>query len=336
MINVMLYPREQSILLGHEKALCYLKSYISNKWNGNYSLNNYIISGQKGIGKETFIYFFLKEILFKKEDELINLNIRHQIEMGIYPNIINLDGKLNKNTIGIEEIRTTIEMLNKHNINSDPRVIIINKAEDMTRNASNSLLKILEDPQLNVFFFLITQNSSKILDTLRSRCIELKLFPQENLDLTILPKEVKRLLKLSKNLGFIKISLMYNVFDLYDKMCEITYECIILKKFFIIDKFIGSFLRNRSTFVFSISLLKILLYRIVIFLLKQESYEFFSEQEERLFNNIKKSFSIHHWIEVERSNRFFLENLSQNSHLDQENILLFCFLLMENPSIVNE
>lgn len=50
------------------------------------------------------------------------------------------------------------------------KFIIISSAEKMNKEAQNALLKILEEPPVNMYFFLITENPSFILDTIISRC----------------------------------------------------------------------------------------------------------------------------------------------------------------------
>ena len=53
-----------------------------------------------------------------------------------------------------------------------PKFIIIDSADDLNINASNSLLKILEEPKDNTYFILITHQLSNLLPTIRSRCVK--------------------------------------------------------------------------------------------------------------------------------------------------------------------
>lgn len=62
-----------------------------------------------------------------------------------------------------------MELANKSQIN-DNRVYIITEANKMNDYAANSLLKFLEEPQENVYAFLITNNIDKVLPTIKSRC----------------------------------------------------------------------------------------------------------------------------------------------------------------------
>ena len=53
---------------------------------------------------------------------------------------------------------------------------MIDNAEYLNNNSSNALLKVLEEPNNNTFFFIIHNNKIKILETIKSRCVEFKFF----------------------------------------------------------------------------------------------------------------------------------------------------------------
>jgi len=57
------------------------------------------------------------------------------------------------------------------------RVVVITDADRMTLQAANSILKTLEEPPKNWVFILTAADSSRLLPTILSRCIELKLNP---------------------------------------------------------------------------------------------------------------------------------------------------------------
>jgi DNA polymerase-3 subunit delta' len=60
--------------------------------------------------------------------------------------------------------------LNKSSFNSKPRFVLIDNIELLNINSVNALLKILEEPNDNIYFILIN-NNKKILPTLKSRCL---------------------------------------------------------------------------------------------------------------------------------------------------------------------
>ena len=65
------------------------------------------------------------------------------------------------NSIKIEQIRQ---------LQGDKRIVIIDKAELMTVQSANSLLKTLEEPQGDVIFILLAHSRQSLLDTILSRC----------------------------------------------------------------------------------------------------------------------------------------------------------------------
>ena len=73
-------------------------------------------------------------------------------------------------SIRIGQIRAMQQRLNTRPSVGSRRVIIINRADDMERPASNALLKSLEEPPQGTFFLLVTHRPSGLLPTIRSRC----------------------------------------------------------------------------------------------------------------------------------------------------------------------
>ena len=56
---------------------------------------------------------------------------------------------------------------------------MIDNIENFNLNSANALLKSLEEPRNNTFFFIIHNNKDQILSTIKSRCIEFKIFFSE-------------------------------------------------------------------------------------------------------------------------------------------------------------
>ena len=155
---------------------------ILNQLIDNKLSNSLLLTGNKGIGKK---YFFLKLI-----DEYINKNIsseqtHHHLSLlknNTHPNIKivvkETDDKTKKlkNFIIIDQIRKINQFSFETSIIENiPKFIVIDSADDMNLNASNALLKILEEPKLNTYFFLISHQPSSLLSTIRSRCLKINL-----------------------------------------------------------------------------------------------------------------------------------------------------------------
>ncbi|WP_299268453.1 hypothetical protein [uncultured Psychrosphaera sp.] len=75
-----------------------------------------------------------------------------------------------RGTIGIDDVRKTSEFLSNMSHLSGNQVIVLEHAENMTENASNALLKTLEEPTNKSFIFLLCKSKAVLLPTILSRC----------------------------------------------------------------------------------------------------------------------------------------------------------------------
>lgn len=79
--------------------------------------------------------------------------------------------ELNPTTsISIADVRKILQTVALKPYGGGERLIIINNIEKATPEASNALLKILEEPPAGNFFILVTKNENKLLPTIVSRC----------------------------------------------------------------------------------------------------------------------------------------------------------------------
>jgi DNA polymerase-3 subunit delta' len=80
--------------------------------------------------------------------------------------------------IAIDQIREMQHNVSLKPYEGDQRLIIIDGAEHMSKEAANSLLKTLEDPPSSTTFILLAVDEGSLLPTIVSRCQRLRLFPQ--------------------------------------------------------------------------------------------------------------------------------------------------------------
>ena len=146
--------------------------------------NKILLSGEKGIGKCTLAYHLINFILSLNEEypyDIENNLISREnksfklIQNKSNPNFNLIDVTTDKKNIDIEQIRNLIINLNKSSLNNKPRFVLIDNIELLNINSTNALLKILEEPNDNIFFILI-HNNKKILSTLKSRCLNFKIY----------------------------------------------------------------------------------------------------------------------------------------------------------------
>jgi DNA polymerase-3 subunit delta' len=122
--------------------------------------NSFLFYGKEGIGKLLMAKEFGKKINEYEEKEFIK-------DVYIFEN---------DKSIGIDEIRK-IKELSLINPEKNYKIIIINDAHNLTQEASNSFLKVLEEPSRRTIFILITQYPEKLPDTIRSRCFKIQFSP---------------------------------------------------------------------------------------------------------------------------------------------------------------
>jgi len=142
--------------------------------------NKILLSGKKGLGKSTLAYHIINYILSDEEDNKYNQNeltINENnksyklINNNSHPNFYLIDLLVEKKTIDIGQIREMISYTNKSSFNNKPRFILIDNIENLNKNSVNALLKIIEEPNDNIYFILIHNNEQTILPTLKSRCL---------------------------------------------------------------------------------------------------------------------------------------------------------------------
>ena len=146
--------------------------------------NKILLSGEKGIGKSTLAYHIINYFLSIDEDlsyDLKNFKINPEnksfklIFNKSNPNFISIDIEEDKKSIDINQIRNLISSLNKSSFNKKPRFVLIDNIELLNVNSVNALLKIVEEPNDNIYFILIN-NNKKILPTLKSRCLNFNVY----------------------------------------------------------------------------------------------------------------------------------------------------------------
>ena len=162
--------------------------------------NKILLSGPKGIGKCTLAYHLINYILSKDEEfpySLNNSSINKEnrsyklIQNGSNMNFALIDILADKKNIDISQIRELILILNKSSFNIKPRIVLIDNIEFFNINSVNALLKILEEPNDNIYFILIN-NNKEVLETIKSRCLNFKVSLSHETSLKISNKLVEK------------------------------------------------------------------------------------------------------------------------------------------------
>jgi DNA polymerase-3 subunit delta' len=168
----MLNPKENLTLIGHQEAQdIFHKAFHSNRFH-----HAWIIHGPVGIGKATFA-FHMARFLLSGEDNILSNNPIYRRILADSHGDLRVIGEEGEGEIGVETIRDLNTFLNQTSVEGGFRIVIIDGAERLNRNAANALLKRLEEPPAKTVFFLVTSCLGRLLPTIRSRCQVLTLSP---------------------------------------------------------------------------------------------------------------------------------------------------------------
>jgi DNA polymerase-3 subunit delta' len=181
-------PAANTRFFGHSQAIDFLaRSYRTGK-----SHHAILIEGPEGIGKATLAFRFANYVLSNPEPGLAPVTIRdpdpatpisRQILSGASHNLLHLTrpvddktGKV-KSAITVDEVRRAGHFFSQTSGTGNRRIVIIDPADDLNRNAANAILKILEEPPRGAMFLVLSHAPGKLLPTIRSRCQTLALSP---------------------------------------------------------------------------------------------------------------------------------------------------------------
>ncbi len=129
-----------------------------------------LFAGIRGVGKTTVARIVAKALNCEegeKGEPCGACQTCREITEGRFLDVIEIDAASNR---GIDEIRELRENLKFMPTRGKAKVYIVDEAHMLTREASNALLKSLEEPPGHVFFILATTEPHRLLPTIRSRC----------------------------------------------------------------------------------------------------------------------------------------------------------------------
>lgn len=157
-------------LIGNENV----KKLLTNSIQSKNVLHSYLFVGIEGIGKSLFAKEFAQAILCSSNKEQPCKACKSCLEFQgeSHPDFLVIEPEDGK-SIKIEQIRYLQEKIAEKPVTSNKKVYIIKECDMMTREAANSLLKTLEEPPIYATIILITDNESKLLATIKSRCTKI-------------------------------------------------------------------------------------------------------------------------------------------------------------------
>ena len=170
------------------------KTIDTGKIGGSWLITGGEISEQKQFIQDVCSYILKQDLTditsFHPDLKWIECGLSEEAKKEIQKNI--LAGKAidenadftRKQEITVDDIRAGIQFLSLKTAPDKWRILIISPVDKMNENASNALLKALEEPADRSIIFLLCHNIGRILPTIKSRCRKIKLKPLSRPELT--------------------------------------------------------------------------------------------------------------------------------------------------------
>lgn len=132
-----------------------------------------LINYVQGSGEDTLIKLLANRLLCQSTEQLEPCFKCHSCQLFLannHPDYYVIINEPNKQSIGIDQIRSLSSKVYEKSQQGNNKVIWIKRAALMTEAAANALLKTLEEPPLNTYFILSDEHNSQMLPTIHSRC----------------------------------------------------------------------------------------------------------------------------------------------------------------------
>ena len=133
----------------------------------------YLFSGLPGVGKRRFANAFAAFLLCDQPQHGMacgRCRACQLREAGSHPDMLLLEPEEEGKAIRVDAVRQLVDFIGQTAQQGGNKVIVLHPAEAMNQNAANALLKSLEEPTRDTYLLLVSDQPSRLLATIRSRC----------------------------------------------------------------------------------------------------------------------------------------------------------------------
>jgi DNA polymerase-3 subunit delta' len=173
------------VIFGHDKAVEQFRA----AWDSRALHHAWLLAGPRGVGKAHFARAAATRVLAQAAGPPFEASgletpgdhpIAKLMAAGSHPDTRWLErlekekGEGLARDITVKQVRDLGEFMGMTSALSPWRVVVIDSLDEMNREASNALLKMLEEPPPNTVFLLVSHAPGRLLPTIRSRCRRLE------------------------------------------------------------------------------------------------------------------------------------------------------------------
>ncbi len=166
-----------------------LKEDLAHALQANRLAHAYLVEGPPLSGKHTLCKEIAVQIAIQSGGGDFAEKIRNDACADVHCFGLTKDRK----TISVELVRQIKESVYLKPVELNCKVYLLEDTEKMTVQAQNALLKLLEEPPKNVYFFLLCDRAAHLLPTVQSRApiLRMELFSKDTLRSLLLAHERK-------------------------------------------------------------------------------------------------------------------------------------------------
>jgi len=154
--------------------------YLSNNLRDGRTANSYLFCGPEGVGRALCAKAFIASLICRHGGEDASPCLKCpsclRIYSGDHPDVNWIKPEKNR-AIKIESVRKAKDILSLKPFEAEVSVCVIEDAHLMTTQASNAILKVLEEPPGRSMIILISDKKELLLETVISRCAEVRFSP---------------------------------------------------------------------------------------------------------------------------------------------------------------
>lgn len=167
------------MLLDKIKEQDFARTILQNHLTRDRISQTYLFTGNQFSGKEDLAIAFACALNSEEKDPFEDTESisSKKIQEGNHPDVFILGEDETVRSIKIDEIRKAITQVSLKPYEGKYKVFILMGAERLTLDAANALLKVLEEPPQDTVFMLLVENKGHLLETIQSRCFEVRLKP---------------------------------------------------------------------------------------------------------------------------------------------------------------